>query len=132
MSATFMDMQDDHNGSNGSLIADAPGLGALLDSFKGREPFSFLLVGDGGFTLTVGWRPDVMSVQFGPSGGTPPYHMARFGEESEGEGTVEFLSSGTPTPIRRHFCLPTDTARKVILDFLANGRQSGAVGWEEI
>ena len=132
MNAIFEDMQDDQNEKNGSCIADAASLDALLRSFTGRKPFCFLLKGENGSAVTVGWGPRLGSVQFGPSTGAPPYQMATAEDAFDDDEAVEFLAGDTPTPIPRRFCMPIEKVKCVVLDFLRDGQKSPGVAWEEI
>jgi len=132
MKATFQDMQDEHNVNNGACVADAAGFTSLLHSFEGREPFSFMLTGENGLTLTIGWAPRCGSVQYGSTDGLPPYLVAVGDETADDTEFVEFLAGGTPTPIASRFCMPLEMVEQIVADFLRDGGKSSAVSWEEI
>lgn len=80
MIATFNDLQDKQNMFNGSTVRNEQELEAILLSLGNRQPFFFELVGDNGFTLLVGYSPDVGCIQHSRSDGGPPYSMGLFME----------------------------------------------------
>jgi hypothetical protein len=90
------------------------------------------LIGENGFTLTVGVSNDFGCVQHGSSDGLPPYLMAvelsgrrRMVEE------IEFLVADTPTPIHGQYCIPIATVNEIVREFAATGKRSSTVSWEE-
>ena len=131
MSVIFQDLQNKQNVLNGTRVADAPSLHALLEALKHREPFLFELAADSGDTLTIGLGADVGCVQHTGDGGDPPYRMA-ISETVEDEGFLEFLAGGTPTPIPRKYCLPINAIEAIATEFVATGERSATVSWEEI
>jgi len=133
MNVKFQDLEMDENPRNGEGFTSPEELLHLLDELgRSRPPFMCELIGDNGFTLTVGIGGDTGCVQHAPSDGTPPYMMAV--DPTEQGSTVdemEFVVGGTATPIDGKYCLPFATVKKVVADFAASGSQSAAVNWEE-
>ena len=133
MNVQFQDLQENDNPRNGEGFADLYELLGLLDELRhSRPPFMCELVGDNGFTLTVGIGGESACIQHARSDGTPPYLMAvdpkplgSTGEEKE------FLVGGTATPIDGRYCLPFAKVKEVVAEFLASGSRSAAVNWEE-
>ena len=132
MNATFHDLQDKHNSLNGTSVRGEQELDAILQTFGGRQPFFFELVGENGITLLIGYGLDMGCVQHSTSDGEPPYLMAVSDESIENEPFVSFLTGNTPTPIPKRFCLPLDLVQKIMQDFLTHGENSNIVEWEEI
>ncbi len=133
MKAEFQDMQDRDNALNGTSVSDVKSVHALFKSFSGRQPFGFLLIGDNGMTLTLGYSDECGTVQHGTSDGAPPYLMAvNEVVADDDEEYVEFLAGGTPTPIPKKYCLPVNAVEAIAAEFVASGNRSAAVAWEEI
>jgi hypothetical protein len=100
---------------------------------RSRPPFMCELIGDNGFTLTVGLAGDIGCVQHGPSDGTPPYLMAVGSNPVEpNAGEVEFVVGGTATPIDRRYSVPFKTVEQITANFIETGQRSPIVSWEEI
>ena len=133
MNVQFQDLEKDDNPRNGESFANPEELLDLLDELRSsRPPFMCELVGNNGFTLTVGIGGDTGCVQHAPSDGTPPYLMAI--DPTTGKSTVEemeFVVGGTATPIDGRYCLPFATVKDVVAEFAVSGNRSAAVNWEE-
>ncbi len=134
MMVEFQDLEDRTNPCNGERFASPSQVIALLDELNcSRPPFMCELIGDNGFTLTVGLGGDVGCVQHAPSDGTPPYLMAVGSTEVEPNvGDVEFVVGGTATPIDRRYCVPFETAKQIAAHFVETGNRWLGVSWEEI
>jgi len=133
----FHDSQETSNPLNGSVIEDEQALTSLLESLRSRPGFVFELLGDNGYMLCVGLRHDIGFVQYSQSNGELPYLVARIaapgGDEAETEDEVEsFLCGDTPTEISREECVPYETLKEILLEFVRTGTRSSAVSWKEI
>ena len=131
MNVVFQDLQQLNNRMNNTSLATASEIASLFRSLVGRKPFMFMLNGENGFMLTIGFANDCASVQYSASDGSPPYLMAVTNEFDDGE-FVEFLAGNTPTPIPRRFCLPTEQVLGIASAFVERGARPNAVVWEEI
>lgn len=132
MTTTFQDLQNPDNPLNGAAIEHYDELNLTSSPPSGAEPFMFELVGDNGFTLTIGDGPHCGCAQYAPSDGLPPYLMARdTSSPRSGHAPMSFLVGDTVTPIAGRYRLPPNLVRAVIADFLGNGGRSPDVEWEE-
>ena len=90
------------------------------------------LIGDNGFTLTVGVSNNLGCVQHAPGNGTPPYLMAVGSTETKlNSGDVEFVVGGTATPIDRRYCFPFERVKQIVTYFVETGKRWPGVVWEE-
>jgi hypothetical protein len=48
------------------------------------------------------------------------------------EGTLEFLTGDTQTPVPRRYCLPMEKVTEIATAFLETGARSSSVEWEEV
>jgi hypothetical protein len=132
MNVVFNHQQDHSPQLDGVTVHDRKELFALLDSFKGREPFVGELIGENGYKLMLGIGDEIGCVQYSPSNGEAPYLMAVApGDYPESE-YVEFLMGNTPTPVPKRFCLPFGIVKEIAAHFIETGERSPAVSWEEI
>jgi Immunity protein Imm1 len=133
MKVIFQDLEDRDNPRNGETFASVSQVVDLLDELRcSRPPFMCELIGDNGFTLTVGLGGEIGCVQHAPSDGTPPYLMAVDSTKVEpNAGDMEFVVGGTATPIDRRYCLPFQSVNQIVAYFTETGDRSPAVSWEE-
>jgi hypothetical protein len=133
MKVTCQDQQEPKSAASGRVLSAPADVARLFESFRGRAPFMFELVGENGNSLTIGYSDAVGAVQHASSDGRPPYLMAVNEEAAvDDEAFVEFLAGGTPTPIPGRFCLPTDRVMAIAQEFVVTGERSAAVTWDEI
>jgi hypothetical protein len=132
MKATFRDQQEPANVASGRVLSTPAEVAQLFESLKGRPPFMFELIGENGYSLTIGYSDSVGAVQHAASDGRPPYLMAVNEKSLDDEAVVEFLAGGTPTPIPGRFCLPVQRVSTIAHEFVATGQRTGDVTWEEI
>ena len=131
MNTTFQDLEDEHNPRNGQVLSDRPGVLALLSELRiKRPPFMCQFVGENGYNLTVGVDHDFGSVQHSANDGMPPYLMATGPSADEHE--MEFAVGGTATPIDGRYRLSFGIVQEVVATFVATGRRSDSVKWEEL
>ncbi len=76
MKLEFLDMQEEQNPLNGSLIDSEEELGNILDQSRHREPFGLKLEGENGFTMDILLAREFGSLQYSPASGDPPYLLA--------------------------------------------------------
>jgi len=129
----FQDLEDRGNICNGESFANVSQIFDLLDKLRcSRPPFMCELIGDNGFTQTVGLGDDIGCVQHAPSDGTPPYWMAVGSIDVESNaGDMEFVVGGTVTPIACRYALPIQSLKQIVAYFMETGERSPAVAWEE-
>jgi|YelNatPaOPRAMG01_1025707.scaffolds.fasta_scaffold30913_4 hypothetical protein len=132
MNVIVQDLQEPQSAATGHVLSTPADVAQLFESFRGRAPFMFELVGERGNTLTIGYSDTLGAVQHAPSDGPPPYLMAVNEEALDDEVFVEFLAGGTPTPIASRFCLPIQRVLAIAQEFVATGERSNAVTWDEI
>ncbi len=134
MKAVLHDLADETSSLHGARVHDEDDLRQLLDSARGREPFVCELAGENGYTLTLGIGPDFGFVQQSPCDGNTPYLVAVAPERCQPheQEYFEFLAGGTPTPVAARFCLPLETVKEIAACFLATGKRSPAVSWDEV
>lgn len=132
MKVQFQDLQDRGNPHNGESFTSPSQVAGLLEDLRcSRTTFMCQLVGDNGFTLTVGVEDDTGCVQHAPSDGTPPYLMAVGSTEMEQNGgDMEFVVGGTATPIDRRYRLAFSTIKEIVVEFVQSGNRSSKVEWE--
>lgn len=133
MNVEFHDREDQDNPRNGESFSSVEELLAFMDELRSKPPFFCELIGSDAHNLMVGISSDVGCVQYSASDGTLPYLMAvnPTPEASNGD-YVEFLTGGTFTPVERRYCVPFDTVREIVAEFVRNGRCNTSVQWEEI
>jgi hypothetical protein len=131
MDVRYNDLQDQLSPFHGTRVSTAAEIARIIDASRSREPFFSELVGENGYKLTIGLGADVGCVQYGPSGGEPPYLMAIPDAPTAG-AEVEFLAGGQRASVPEHYYLPFDLARQIAVCFVETGRPSAAVRWEEL
>jgi len=133
MKTRFLDLEHPLNPRNGDAVCDQTGVLNLFDALqRTASPFMCQFTGENGFNLTVGIGGDFGCVQHGANDGSLPYLMAisrQGGVPNEKE--MEFAVGGTATPISGRYRLDFDTLRRIVGDFVATGKRSGDVEWEE-
>jgi hypothetical protein len=132
MIVRLLDLQDESNPLNGSIIADSEQLARMLDSLRTRKPFLAELLGDNGYSLTVGIGGTVGCVQYSRSDGSSVYLVAMASNATPAEGEIEFLCGGTLTPVAIRYILPFETVKEIANYFLETGARSARVRWEEV
>jgi hypothetical protein len=130
MNASFSDYEDPTNQLNGHRLSSAEAI-EVLRSLQGREPFICSLQTDSG-TLLVGVGRELGCVQLTPADGGPPYFMATTSSMGDADEYIEFLSGGTPSPIRRRYCLPWPLIERIVTHFLDQGIVPTDVQLEEV
>jgi hypothetical protein len=131
MRVTFVDLENESNRLNGSVLAREEELADLLTELAARSPFVFELRGENGYMLQIGIARAEGCVQHSPVNGDVPYMMALASNRGNGDD-VEFALGGTPTPISRRYIMPLERVREIVLHFVQTGNRGPMVGWEEI
>jgi hypothetical protein len=133
MMTRFLDLEDDHNPLNGTVIQNRSQLKVLFTSFRDRAPFLGELTGDNGFRIILGLgKTDQACVQFSTTDNLPPYLVAISPSATSSEVDMEFLMGGTPTPISRRNCLPLGLVEEIAATFVETGKRMLDVDWEEV
>ena len=132
MNVQFFDREDESDPRNGETFSDTRDLAAFIDELRSRPPFFCELIGSNNYKLMVGIGGDTGCVQYSASDGTPPYLMAVDRNVSSDEEYMEFLASGTLTPVNRRYCLPLDVVKTLVASFVKGGGMSSLIDWEEI
>lgn len=132
MTVAFYDLQDIGNPLNGHRVAETQELEQLFVGLRRRPPFFCELIGEGQHKLLVGIAPMVGCVQHSSNDGNPPYLMAADPRLTIVDTAVEFLISGTPTPVPGRYLLPMGVVTRVASEFLQTELRSVAVLWEAI
>lgn len=130
--ATFYDRNDPKAQMNGREIHDAEQLLDLFRSYRKGAPVLCELMGDAGYKLLIGIGRDVGCVQYSPIDGSPPYLMATGDNGARSNSFREFCIDGAPTQIPERHCLPMIVVEEIAIEFLASGKRSKSVNWEEI
>ena len=130
MSIRVQDLQNDNHPRNGMVLGDPAEVTELLKSLRASQPPTICeLIGDNGYTLTVGVGPDFGCVQHAASDGLPPYLMAV--SSAADDRPMEFVLGGTATPIDGKYRLPFETVANVVAEFVRSGQRSQRVEWVE-
>lgn len=130
MNVTFLDIEDDANKLNGTVIPDTSRLFQILTTLRIREP-SFCEFRGENFKLTVGVG-SVGCAQHSPADGSPPYLIALAPDGEGAKGASEFLAGGTPTPVLNRYCMPFESVRDIARYFLDTGSVHPAFTWEKL
>lgn len=130
MKAVFNHEQDHSPQLDGAIVQNRDELFALLDSFKGKQPFVGELVGDNGYKLMIGIGDQFGCVQY--SNDHVPYLMALAPGAHPDEEYVDFLMGNTPSPVPKRNCLPFEKVKEIAAHFIETGERSSAVSWEEV
>ncbi len=132
MNTTFQDLEDERNERNGLQLRDRLSVVELLDDLRSRPPFMCQFTGDNGYDLTVGIARDFGCIQHAANDGTPPFLMAvQSAGPQSAPGEMEFAVGGTATPIDGRYRLTMEMLKEVVAEFVATGRKSDRVDWEE-
>lgn len=133
MTVTILDMNDETNTLNGSVLQSAEDAVRIFNDVSDRGRFAFKLESDNGSTLDIGISHQVGFAQHTPSDDTLPYRVACLADSPPlGEGDTEFVVGGTATPIDNRYCLPNSVIIQVVKEFVESGELSSEVIWEEI
>jgi hypothetical protein len=115
----------------GQSISSGEQLCAQIDRLSMGPPNCHELIGEHGYALMMGIGRTLGCVQHSREDGEPPYLLATTPDaKRSGNGEIEFVMGGTATPIRKRYCLPLDTIKKIAVHFLETGERSHAVEWE--
>ena len=131
MSAKFLDLQNESNPDNGTIVHDGASAKALLIRNSSREPFTCQFVYDDEFQLMVGLGPDLCCAQYSATSGNSRYLVAYLESERMQAGEVEFLLNNSPTEILRKQCFPLKVLLEVAAYFVEKGKPSGIAQWED-
>ncbi len=133
MKATFQDLQNEGNPRNGTVFSDREMVASLFDDLRKIEPpFMCQFTGDNGFNLMIGVARDFGCAQHSSNDGVPPFLMAVSKGDLSGRSEMEFLVGDTPTPIDGRYQVAFDDLREVAAEFVATGKRSNRVSWEEL
>ena len=133
MKAIFVDLEENDNPMNGSVVATSTDVQNMFQLLRGRRPFMFQLQLEDGRTLDIGIAGDVGCIQQSPSDGMPPYRMATTSSNSQiGQGDTEFSVGGTATPIDNRYCLPAHAIERIV-QYILDGRGSpDGIAWDDV
>lgn len=132
MKVRYINRQDKSDPMNGSVMSDAERLAELLDGQRTKPPFMADLTGDNGFELMIGLGGDRGCAQFCRTDGSPPYLMAVSAHPPlVRTGYVEFLATGTPTPVAGRYIISFNELKQIACHFVGTGGRSDAVSWQE-
>jgi hypothetical protein len=133
MKAIFVDLEENDNPMNGSVVATSTDVQNMFQLLRGRRPFMFQLQLEDGRTLDIGIAGDVGCIQHSPSDGMPPYRMATTSSNSQiGQGDTEFSVGGTATPIDNRYCLPSQAIERIV-QYILDGRGSpDGIAWDDV
>ena len=132
MSATFQDLQETENPTNGSVLDSPASVSKLFESLSRREPFIFELRGHTGYTLTIGLAGVLGFAQFSRTDGTPPYNLA-VADEADGQSeSIMFLAGNQLTEIPGRFCMRIGRVEEIATAFVTTGGKSETMRWQDI
>jgi hypothetical protein len=132
MKAIYQNLTHEKDPDNGREFEDFSEASRLFkDGPHTIRPFSFSLIAENGFKLTVGLETDFGYLEYAPSDGSPPYlgavHPLTAPQHLE---DMEFLVGGTPTPVDGRLRVPIEMVEAIVQEFLATGERSRGVEWE--
>ena len=133
MKAIFVDLEENDNPMNGSVVATSTDVQNMFQLLRGRRPFMFQLQLEDGRTLDIGIAGDVGCIQHSPSDGMSPYRMATTCSNPQiGQGDTEFSVGGTATPIDNRYCLPAHAIERIV-QYILDGRGSpDGIAWDDV
>ena len=132
MNATFVDLNNNENPANGTVIS-APNIRKCVRDFQCKTPSMFQLQLQSGVRIEVGVAGDMGCIQYTPANGLPPYVMATTSLiHSPTESYVIFSVGGTDTPISDRFCLPIELLVIALEHIIIESKLFEGLFWEEV
>ena len=130
--ATFVDMQDEINPLNGKSDRSYADVAAGFAEMECCEPSFYILDGENGYSLTMGFSKAIGCVQSSRTNDEPHYLMAAADERDWIGNDFEFLTADTPTPVSPKHCLPISEVRRIVVHFVITGKRLDFIHWEEV